>query len=80
MTPGGIEGTRPAGMTAERWQRIEAILQAALDCDTSARAAFLNQACGDDQALREEVESLLALDAGSEQAIAGAVEVSAALF
>ena len=43
----------------ERWQRVEQLCQAALDCEAGERAAFLNQACAGDEGLRHEVESLL---------------------
>jgi serine/threonine protein kinase len=47
-------------MTPERWQKIEELYQAALNCEASQRAEFLAQACAEDEALRGEVESLLA--------------------
>jgi non-specific serine/threonine protein kinase/serine/threonine-protein kinase len=43
-----------------RQRRIEEIFQEALDRPAPARAAFLAEACGGDEALRSEVESLLA--------------------
>jgi Tol biopolymer transport system component len=43
----------------ERWQRIEALFDAALDRDPDDRAAFLAAACGSDDTLRGEVEALL---------------------
>src|SRR5581483_8648785 len=43
----------------ERWRQIEALYQAALELDGAARAAFLDQACAGDKALRAEVASLL---------------------
>ena len=46
-------------MEAERWQRIDDLLQGALDCAPDRRGAFLENACGQDAALRSEVESLL---------------------
>ena len=45
---------------AVRWARIEEIFQGALDLPESARDAYLAAACGDDAALRGEVDSLLA--------------------
>ena len=42
------------------WQRIEQLYHAAREHAPEARAAFLAEACGDDEALRREVESLLA--------------------
>jgi len=47
-------------MTPERWQQIEHIFHIAYGLSTSERAAYSAEACGDDIALREEVESLLA--------------------
>jgi serine/threonine-protein kinase len=44
----------------ERWQRVKAILQGALERAGGERDGFLHEACGDDAALRDEVESLLA--------------------
>ncbi len=46
-------------MTPERWREIERLYYAALERSPEERAAFLTQACGNDGALREEVESLL---------------------
>ena len=46
-------------MTGERWQRIKAILQAALERAPEERTAFVAEACADDGTLRLEVESLL---------------------
>jgi serine/threonine protein kinase/TolB-like protein/Tfp pilus assembly protein PilF len=47
-------------MRPERWQEIEGVFHAALERPESQRAAFLDQACAGDGALREEVKSLLA--------------------
>jgi len=46
-------------MEPERWQRIERLYHAALEVEESRRPAFLQDACGGDQALRREVEILL---------------------
>ena len=50
-------------MTDDRWQRVKALFQAAVERPASEREAFLASAAGDDDALRREVESLLASDA-----------------
>jgi eukaryotic-like serine/threonine-protein kinase len=50
-------------MEPDRWRQVEALCQAALERRASVRAAFLATACGDDEALRREVESLLAHEA-----------------
>jgi serine/threonine-protein kinase len=49
-------------MEATRWRRIEALLDAAFDLPAEQQRAFLAAECGDDAALRAEVESLLAAD------------------
>ena len=53
-------------METERWQRIESIYHAALDRDRSLRTEFVRQACGEDEPLRQEIESLLAESDGEE--------------
>ena len=47
-------------MTPERWEQIAHLYQAALEQPSEARAKWLAEACGDDAALRREVESLIA--------------------
>jgi serine/threonine-protein kinase len=47
-------------MTPERWRQVKAVVQDALQLAGDARTAFVADACGDDAALRAEVESLLA--------------------
>src|SRR5437667_4318190 len=51
-------------MATERSQQIEQLYHQARERDLAERAAFLEQACGGDEALRREVESLLAEDDG----------------
>ena len=46
-------------VTPERWQRIKEMFEAALERDSSRRAAFLDEVCDGDVALRREVESLI---------------------
>ena len=46
-------------MTPERWAEIERIYYATLPRTADERAAFLEDACGTDQELRREIESLL---------------------
>jgi serine/threonine protein kinase len=46
-------------MTPERWQKVEEVLQAALDCPEQERAAFLIKACFGDEELRDEASSLI---------------------
>ena len=47
-------------VTPERWRRIEALLDAALQRKPDERPDFLAETCGSDEPLRREVESLLA--------------------
>lgn len=42
-----------------RWRRIEEIFSAAIECTSLGRANLLDNECGDDAALRREVEQLL---------------------
>jgi serine/threonine-protein kinase len=39
-------------MKPERWKQIEGLYDAALKLEASRRAAFLDQACADDEELR----------------------------
>jgi serine/threonine protein kinase/Tol biopolymer transport system component len=52
-------------MTAERWTLVARIYDSVVDAPASERVALLDAACGDDTALRQNVESLLAQDARS---------------
>ena len=58
-----------------RWRNVKEIMHGALDRPPGERAAFLDEACGGDDALRREVDSLLA---ASEQP-SGFLESSAPL-
>lgn len=49
-------------INAERWQQVEALFSAALDCPLTVREDFLKQQCHDDQELLEMVSSLLAVN------------------
>jgi eukaryotic-like serine/threonine-protein kinase len=49
-------------MTPERWEQIGRLYESAKELEPSERAAFLDQACAGDEALRGEVESLLAAE------------------
>lgn len=46
-------------MKADRWQQIESVYHAALEREAEERRRFLDQACLNDHALGDEVESLL---------------------
>src|SRR5499433_2275617 len=65
-------------MESERWRQIESLYYAALERDATERAAFLAEACADDEELRREVESLLAVHEQAEGFLAApALEVAA---
>src|SRR5262245_56690408 len=46
-------------MNRERWKQVEEILHSALSVEQSRRSSFLEDACGGDKSLREELETLL---------------------
>ena len=47
-------------MTPERWNRVKEIFQAAIQQAPAERSVFVSSACGDDEPLLREVESLIA--------------------
>jgi eukaryotic-like serine/threonine-protein kinase len=49
-------------LSPERWQHVARIYELALDQDAATRGAFLSDACGGDEAMCREVESLLRQD------------------
>jgi serine/threonine protein kinase/Tol biopolymer transport system component len=52
--------------TPDRWQDVERLYHEALARDAGERVAFLHHACAGDDALRGEVESLLAYETGAQ--------------
>jgi eukaryotic-like serine/threonine-protein kinase len=46
-------------MNRQHWQQVKQIFQSVLEYPPDQRAAFLDEACADDPALRSEVESLI---------------------
>jgi Tol biopolymer transport system component len=53
-------------VSPERWQQVKKVLAAALEREEDQRGAYLSQACAGDDALRQEVESLLAQEKDTE--------------
>ncbi|PYJ07784.1 MAG: hypothetical protein DMF06_14715 [Verrucomicrobia bacterium] len=51
-----------AAFTGERWARVKELFEAAADLDSSQRALLLEKECGDDEALRRDLETLLESD------------------
>ena len=58
-------------MDADRWNRVQEIFEAVLDRPSAERDTFLVAACAGDEALRREVESLLAADTASHSLFGG---------
>src|SRR5438552_2669638 len=56
-------------MTPEHWKQIDKILQSALDLPSEERDRFLNEACANNQTLRDQIDSLLASSPGKESFI-----------
>jgi len=48
-----------------RWEKVERIYNAALERPEAERAAFLGDACGGDEELRRDLESLLGCAQGA---------------
>ncbi len=65
---------------ADRWQRVAALIDAALECNPTDRARYLEQACGGDEALRAEIEALLAAAWAPSFLDSGAFVFAAPLF
>jgi hypothetical protein len=53
-------------MTPERWRQISQLYTAAVARSETGRSTFVREACGGDEELRQEVESLLANPASAE--------------
>ncbi len=58
----GAAGGGPAGRTGPSWDRVKATFLAAIEEAPASWPSFLDHACAGDQALRAEVEALLASD------------------
>ncbi|MCI0389297.1 MAG: hypothetical protein MOB07_11120 [Acidobacteria bacterium] len=68
-------------MTPDRWRQVDQLFYSAIEREPEGRAAFLDQACGGDEALRGEVESLLEADAEADKATdALPAQVAAEMF
>ncbi len=67
-------------MSDERWQRVEDLFHQAADLAPNQRAGFLTDVCGRDDALRDEIESLLAHDDSTNDVLGIAVEKAVELL
>ena len=45
--------------SADRWNQLETLFHKSLELEPEARAAFLDDSCGEDSELRKELEALL---------------------
>jgi Tol biopolymer transport system component len=65
----------------DRWQHAERLFHAALARDDSERPAFLREACGGDESLRRDVESLLTFETDAQAFMqASALEIAPAVI
>src|SRR3954454_9893400 len=56
-------------MTQQRFRLIRSIFEAAVECDSRTRPAYLADACAGDPALADEVNQLLAAHEASDGAV-----------
>jgi len=54
-------------MTSDRWAEINRLYNSAVEVEEKKRSSFIEEACGGDEELRREVESLLAYDQQAQQ-------------
>ncbi len=69
-------------MNPERWVQIEDLFHRAAECDPEQRTVLLDEACGGDSELREQVQALLSCDDGAGDNMQAAIrtEFQAAAF
>src|SRR5437870_13200948 len=60
-------------LTPERWAQIEELFHRAADSDPQRRRVVLDEACGNDAELREQVEALLSSDQSARSKMQAAV-------
>ncbi|MEP6990445.1 MAG: protein kinase [bacterium] len=63
-------------MTPERWQQVKKVVATALETSPGERARYVAQACGGDDELRAEVESLLAASEGTDSFPAARISIA----
>ena len=68
-------------MTPERWRQVVEVFNAALEREPEQRARFVDEVCRGDEALKQEVETLLAADSPEDSFLQKpALEVAAQKF
>jgi eukaryotic-like serine/threonine-protein kinase len=63
----------------EQWRKIKETFQHAVELTASEREVYLNEACGDDSFVRQEVEALLSSDEQAGDFIASSIVAAASL-
>src|SRR6185295_18952383 len=56
-------------MKPDRWRKVDELFEAVLEREPKDRAAFLDQVCGSDEALRREVEKMLQFEQQAQEFI-----------
>ncbi|HEV8237924.1 MAG TPA: protein kinase [Thermoanaerobaculia bacterium] len=69
-----------SSLDPHRWQQVAALVDEAFEVPAEARAAWLEHACGGDEALRREVETLLRADEESAGFLAESADPHGELF
>jgi serine/threonine protein kinase/tetratricopeptide (TPR) repeat protein/TolB-like protein len=64
LTDSSVSSAGNPSLTPQRWQQIKELFSLALEHEPGQRNTFLQEACDGDEALRKEVESLLASAGG----------------
>lgn len=67
-------------MNPTRWAKISEILETALEKDSTERSSYLTQVCGEDTAMREEIESLLSFEENEKNDVFEKNEFTPVLF
>ncbi len=67
-------------MSEPGFNRLDALFHAALEIPAEQRGQFLDQACGDDEAMRRRLRSMLAQDARHDDRLAAAVQAGQRQF
>ena len=65
-------------MDAERWQRVKAVFDQAIEADPATRGEILRHQCGNDEELLKQVEALLASDEAANSLLDGSGMAAAA--
>ncbi len=64
-------------MDSKYWQRLQSLFHQAVELSPTERKHFLEKACGDDETLRAQVETLIVAEGQADDLIAGIVQDAA---